>query len=68
MDDNEAKKMIIDMLVEIQGNMDSLHADIKEVHSEMNEMHTDLKEMRTDMHTRFDTIDNMLDRIQKNTQ
>jgi len=68
MDDNEAKKMIMDMLVDIQGNMDILNADIKEIHSGMKEMHTDLKEMRTDMHTRFDTIDNMLDRIQKNTQ
>ncbi|MGY4797255.1 hypothetical protein ACVNNN_20065 [Lysinibacillus fusiformis] len=55
MDDKEAK-VFIDMLKELQCNMDSFHANIKELNTEL---HTSFDSM----HTQLDSLDKSLDRI-----
>jgi len=63
MDDNEAKKKIMDMLVDMQGNLNELHKGTDGILADMKEMNTDLKEMRTNMNTRFDALDAQFDSV-----
>ena len=79
MDDKEAK-VIIDMLKELQGNMDSFRADMKEMltvmKADLKEMCKDLRtyiqeireDLRVNMQTRFDTIENSLDKVEKHVE
>lgn len=70
MNDNEAKKAIMGMLKELQNNMDSFHADIKELNTEMHTSFDSLDKKLdsidghfASMHTSFDSIDSNLDKI-----
>ncbi|MCL1701178.1 hypothetical protein [Lysinibacillus sp. Bpr_S20] len=56
MDDNEAKKKIMDMLVDMQGNLNELHKGTDGILA-------DMKEMRTNMNTRFDALDAQFDSV-----